>query len=474
MDILVMESSTTSAKAMVYDTIAGSLQVVEKTYYDKKTDDGLQNPEDIFFQTAVLASKICNDRKIGLIVLSGTFHSVMLCDLDMKPKTPSFLWSFTGANELCAGLRSDADFVRLFYETTGCMVHSIYPFFKLKYLKGQGQDIKKCYIMGQGSYNYFRMTGIRAEMDSMASGTGLLNINNLTYDSNLMQELGIHKEQLPRLVKWNETSPLGAEAAHLMGVQAGIPVIATGPDGALNQMGSDALSEGIMTLSVGTSAAMRMSVPKPRLSDDKSTWCYLSPKMWLSGAATSGGCNCVDWIKRLMFPIGTSYEECEKGIGNCTDKAPIFLPFLYGERCPGWNDERRAFFCDVFPQHTSSDYYYSVLEGVLFNIYQCYLKLCDLNGEPQEIRTSGGILNSSRWLHMCADMLGNELTMDTIKHSSMVGGLVLGLELIGQIFDGSAMKADCKKKIVPQLKMHDKYMERFKIYEQHYKRCSEN
>lgn len=466
MDILVLESSTTSAKAMIYDTVSHRVQTAEKAWDGNRPDHGMQDPEDVFHQTLVLARQLCSHRKIEAIALSGTYHSVMLCDRDMKPESPSYLWSYTGAKELCARLRKDKAYVSRYYLATGCMVHSIYPFFKLKHFKEQGIHIDDCYIMDQGSYNFFRLTGVRKVMDSMASGSGLFNINFLDYDRDLLNELGIDQEQLPRLAQWNETSPLTAEAADWLGVKAGISVMTAGPDGAFNQVGSDALSEGIMTLSMGTSAALRMSVPKPRFSEDNSTWCYRSPKKWLSGAAVSGCCNCVDWIKVLMFP-GQTYEDCEKGIGQ-TDKAPVFLPFLYGERCPGWNDERQAAFCGVLPHHTSFDFYYSVLEGVLFNIFQCFQKLCGLNGRPRKIKISGGILNSPRWLQMCADVLGQELILDTLKQSSMAGGLILALELFGLKLDHSALETEKSKIMIPQKQTHERYMDRFKRYEIYY------
>ncbi len=473
MNILVMESSTTSAKVMIYNSTENSLKVAEKPYLDQKTEEGLQDPEAVYMQTLNLAKQICSGSKVDLIALSGTWHSLILCDRDMKPISPSFLWSYTGPNDLCSILRKDSFYTQNFYEKTGCTVYSMYPFFKLKYLSVQGIDISDSYIMGQGSYNYFRLTKVRSVMDSMASGSGLFNINELRYDQALLDELGLRADQLPALNKWSVTNPLSFEAAGILKLQAGIPVINAGPDGALNQVGSNALEEGIMTLSVGTSAALRMSVEKPMLSSDKSTWCYLSPKRWLSGAATSGACNCVDWIKSLMFPAGTAYAECEQEERENFCKAPIFLPFLYGERSPGWNDKRQAAFFNVLPNHNKYDYYYSVQEGVLFNILQCYKKLCALNGIPKKIVISGGILNSSRWIQMCADIINSELTVENAKHSSMVGALILALELANIDLNQLAVYREEKKKIYPQLKMDDFYKERMKLYSKYYESGTE-
>lgn len=132
------------------------------------------------------------------------------------------------------------------------------------------------------------------------------------------------------------------------------------------------------------------------LPEKPSTWCYLSPKAWLSGAATNGCCNCVDWARKSLFPAGTGYGEIEAGV---TDKVttPVFLPFLFGERCPGWDDDRMGGFANVLPRHNANDLYRAVQEGVLFNLYHCYRILAEVNEPPKEIKISGGILNSLEW-----------------------------------------------------------------------------
>ena len=53
------------------------------------------------------------------------------------------------------------------------------------------------------------------------------------------------------LVDYNQTFPLNEEAAAALGVKPGIPVVPTNSDGGLNQVGSGAMEEGVMTFSVG-------------------------------------------------------------------------------------------------------------------------------------------------------------------------------------------------------------------------------
>ncbi|SNS17581.1 gluconokinase [Anaerovirgula multivorans] len=467
MYILVLESSTTSAKAMLYDTEKGTYEVRTKAYTLCYDDITLHDAENVFKETVDLGKELCIGKKIDIISLGGTWHSLVLCNTDMEPQTPVYLWSYTGAADLCKELRKDKRYMKEFYQKTGCMVNGIYPAFKLKLLKEKGYCLDNYLIAGQGTYNMFRLTGERVIMDSMASGTGLLNIHTKQFDADILADLGIKESQISRLVTYKDTFPLSKEGAQMLGIEEGIPVIPTGPDGGLNQVGAGALGDDVMTFSVGTSGAIRLTTQKPIIPEEPSTWCYLSPKAWLSGAATSGCCNCIDWFKNKMFSPNTTYDDIEKGFGNI-ENTPVFLPFLFGERCPGWQDDRNAAFFDIKPFHTANDLYHAVMEGVLFNLYQCYEVLSNINGIPKKIKLSGGILHSSYWTQMCADIFGTDMEVDNVEHSSLLGGVALGMELLGEIQDVKDFITESTKVIHSNLEMADIYAKKYVRYKYWY------
>ena len=103
------------------------------------------------------------------------------------------------------------------------------------------------------------------------------------------------------------------EAAREMDLASGIPVVIGGSDGALNQIGAGAMEEGIMTLSVGTSGALRLASKVPVIPQEPSTWCYyLADGKRIAGAATAGAGNCVEWfVKRLNSHSGLGFSELE-------------------------------------------------------------------------------------------------------------------------------------------------------------------
>ena len=78
------------------------------------------------------------------------------------------------------------------------------------------------------------LTGVWATDLSLASTTGLLNLQSLTWDTGVLRLAGVQADQLPPLV--SPTAVVGgltAEVAAATGLPAGLPVIAGGSDGAM-------------------------------------------------------------------------------------------------------------------------------------------------------------------------------------------------------------------------------------------------
>ncbi len=463
MRILVLESSTTSAKALLYTDRQGVLKVMTEAYLPEYSDGRTQDAEGVFRQTASVGRRAAEGCEVDMIALSGTWHSILACDRFFRPATRTYSWQYMGASAVVQELRKDSAFVKRFYQTTGCMVHGTYPVFKLLHLERQGMDPENLRLMGQGTYNFHRLTGCFLLSESMASGSGFLDIRKKKLSVPVLELAGVRADQFGKLTDCREVRPLSEEGARLLGLKSGIPVLTAHPDGALNQVGAGALGAGVMTLSIGTSAALRLSTLRPVIPEKPSTWCYLSPSGWLSGAATAGACNCVDWVKNRFFPPSVTYREIEAGRVETGD-LPVCLPFLYGERCPGWRDDRKASFFGVGGRHGAADFYFSTLEGVLYNLFQCYEVLCSINGPPRTIKLSGGILHSRIWTQMCCDIFQREMECSDQDQMSLVGGAVLALQQCGVIGNLLDFRAGRGTAVRPNPEKEEQYAERYRRY----------
>lgn len=465
--ILALESSTSSAKAMYYDTESDTYELKARVYdMDYAGIRTAFRPDRVYENMTSLARELVAGRPVDVVTLSSEWHSIGLFDRDFRPCTPMYQWSDSYGAEVSKRLRNNDQYVLDYYSTTGCMVNSIYPFFKLLKMSEE-HDLQDYRILGQGSYNNFRLTGKNITTDCLLSASGLLDIRKLTYALQVKEQLGVSYSQLSEIADYKMQLSVCERAAAELGIKEGTPLILSCADGALNQVGAGALAEGTMTLSVGTSGAIRLSSNAPHLSEDYSTWCYRSPVSWMVGAAINGGTNCIEWFRRLAFDKQISYEEIE-GLASERADGPVFLPFVYGERCPGWRDDIRGGFCGLADGHSKYDMYLAIEEGILFNLKQCYQKLTALQGEPERIRLSGGILYSKKWTQMCADIFGREMEIDRCEQASLMGAVALGKERLGIIEDIKAYFLDSSDVIKPDKNKTEMYNNKYSSYLNYY------
>jgi len=448
---------------VLYDSDAATVETLSQRFEFGQTDPAARDADEAAAQVFALGRQRLAGTSVDLVTLCSTWHGVTIQSGDGHSLTPVYLWPYLGAEGVEAELRKDADFVRWFYGRTGCMVSAIYPALKLKMMVEQGVDTTNGVIMDDGCVMYQRLTGQFATTASLASGSGLLNTHNVAWDDEIPGVMGLGTLTMPELVPSRTTAPLTEAAAHLLGLPAGTPVMAPGPDGGFNQVGDGATKPGIMTFSMGTSGALRVVASAPKISQRMSTWCYRSPDGWLSGAATNGCTNTIDWVRATVMG-GVDFKTIEPQLRPGQVDVPTFLPFHFGERCPGWNAHRRGGFVGLEPQHDGLALYQGVAQGVLFNLRQCFAELVQLNGQPDHIRLSGGVLASPFWTQMAADIMGATLDLSAQANQSSVGAIRLGLTAFGLDEEGPGLSSTPVGVVHPNPDMAAYYDQRYEAY----------
>ncbi len=430
MIVLALESSTSSAKAMLYDNEQGVLAVRSVAYPASISAGGVCDTKAVTTLTLELGREIAQGQPVQAVAICATWHSVSLCRGSLDHPGKAYLWNFLEPSGQCAQIRQDAALTDELYRRTGCMPHVTYSRHALRYLASQGADIQDGPLISQGGYTFHVLTGEWRESISTMCGSGLVNVRTLAYDDFAVEWTGVKREQLPPLATFCDTAPLTDEGAKLLGLAPGIPVVPAFPDGALNQLAAGAMGRGRMTLSIGTSAAIRLSTNEPKLPENHALWCYYGVDGWMTGAAIAGACNCVNWFMNHALGQKLRFSDLEEGAWSA-ERLPVFLPFLFGERCPGWNDARRGGFLGISPEHGAPELYRGLLAGIVCNLYQCYETLCKTAGEPADVRVSGGVLNSAGWTQMLADFLQRELLCADEPNASTIGAALLAAHAAG-------------------------------------------
>lgn len=434
MQILVLEASTSSAKAMVFDSSRGVLSL-KTTPYQKRYSDGItQDAKQVLLELCALARPLVRGRDIQAVSVVGAWHNLLLLDENNEPASRSYSWAYNQAAPYADTLRKNKEKTLELYHKTGCMVHSTYPAYRLPYLKQQGLTLQKGQkVSCQGSYIFSQLTGDLVESVSMASASGFLNIHTLQWEQEALWLSGIDESYFAALKTHLDVYGLSRRGCELLSLRENTPVIPAHPDGAMNQVGEGALQDNVMTISMGTSGALRMANNAAALPDKPGTWCYYAPGKWLVGAATAGCTNCLDWYSQKVLRGQYTLNQLDGMIGALNTKTPDFLPFIAGERCPGWDDSRLGGFLNAGQEHGTAEFYLAILKGVVFNLFQCYTLLGSMKKPPEEIRVSGGVAHSEKWSCILASCLGKEIRVSNEGQASMMGGCALALFYLGAI-----------------------------------------
>jgi gluconokinase len=111
----------------------------------------------------------------------------------------------------------------------------------------------------------------------------------------------------------------------------------------------------------------------------------------------------------------------------------FFLPYLTGQRCPGWRDKAKASFLGLTLDTGPEDLLRATLERVCFSLREIVEILEGIVGRFQRIWASGGFTASNDWCQLLADVLGRPLDVHPEPHASVRGAALLAMKAIGWI-----------------------------------------
>jgi gluconokinase len=110
------------------------------------------------------------------------------------------------------------------------------------------------------------------------------------------------------------------------------------------------------------------------------------------------------------------------------------LPFLAGERSPGWAGRARATIHGLTLATTPLDILQAGLESVAYRIALVFELLRPvLSADPQVVASGGALLHSPTWLKIITDVLGQPVFVSKVQEASGRGAALLALEELGAL-----------------------------------------
>ncbi len=243
--VLALDVGSSSVRAQGFDDRAEPVDELRKEEYQGG------DPEEI----VRLVRKAMGGRDEGAAAIGSSCfgHSLLALGADGKPLTPVLGWRDTrssGAAD-CLRRRVDADAV---HARTGAYLHPSFWPAKLAWLAETDPDVFRsaARFVSFCDYLYEQLLGVAPSCSlSIASGTGLLDLNEQRWDAELLEILSLDESRLPRI----SGDPHGTWYPAMI-------------DGACSNLGAGCTGKTRAALMVGTSGALRILYeterPRPR------------------------------------------------------------------------------------------------------------------------------------------------------------------------------------------------------------------
>ncbi len=397
-----------------------------------------QDPDEVLSAVisvvAALAKNI-HPQDVGALVFSGILHSMLPVDKHCRPLTRALLWTDMRAKQQSDALSGHLDSNEV-YRHTGCTINPTYYPARLQWFKQEARDIlKKTHkFISIKEYVLYHLFGKFTVDRSMASGTGIWNMSALDWDKDLLADIGFDSRLFSEGTEpTTDIGGLKREPALKMGLHPGTPGIIGATDGPLAHLGSVGLDDTGMSLTVGTSAAMRKIEPKPTVNIETGTWCYyLLDGFWITGGVIQDAGNVFGWLSDTFFEkdFRTIFNLVEKSVKNIPPGADglFFFPFMAGERSPRYNPEARAAVIGMTFSHKKEHILRSLMEGIAYRISTLYRILS--KGDDYRLVLTGGILDSPTWMQVTADFLGRSLWKSGKRYAAAWGAILLAMRAL--------------------------------------------
>lgn len=424
-----IDIGTTATKAVCFDINGKVIRQFSHSYpmYHPKPDWSVQKPNEILDAVLACIAEITKGIKPEFISFSSAMQSIIAVNKDGNPITDAVLWADNRSHTWAEKLKNSKQ-GKDFYQKTGIPIHPFSPMTKIAWFKEFDTEVflKTYKFISIKEYVWQKLTGEYAIDSSMASGTGLMNIHTLKWETDILDYLTIREKQLSTIYSpTHQGKGLADNFLYILG----------GGDGALANLGTGAMKQGRIALTIGTSGAVRLPIDKPYIDAAMRTQCYhLIGNQYLKLGAINNGAIILQWLKESILKTNDSFEtlfeEAEKIPAG--SEGLLFVPYLLGERAPIWDASAEGTLLGIRIIHSSAHFIRATLEGILFGLLSVTeILLPDLDKRHETtIMASGGFGKSELWLQMVADIFQMNVAISETTEGSAWGAVLLGMKSI--------------------------------------------
>lgn len=470
-----IDLGTSSVKLVLMENTGKIIKVLSKEYpisFPKELWSE-QNPKDWYEQAVIGMKELTKDidkEQVGGISFGGQMHGLVILDENDEVLRPAILWNDGRTQKECDYLNKTIGQDKI-SKYTGNMALTGFTAPKLLWVKENEPDIfaKIKKIMLPKDYLIYKFTNVHATDVSDASGMLLFDVEHKCWSKEMIDIVGIKKEQLAKVFEsYQVVGNLTEAAASALGLTTDVKVVAGAGDNAAGAVGTGTLKHGMCSVSLGTSGTVFIASDSYAVDDKNAlhSFAHANGKYHFLGCMLSAASANRWWMENIL---GTSDHAAEqnKFIGFGENKV-FFLPYLSGERTPHNNPYAKGAFIGMTMDTQRGQMTQAVLEGVSYALRDAVEIARSFGIKIDRIRITGGGAKSKLWCELMANIMNVTVDKVACEEGPGYGAAILAAVGCGE-FATVEEAADKLVKVTESIEPTKEYAQKYEVLYQKFR-----
>ncbi|WGV99753.1 glycerol kinase GlpK [Vibrio sp. YMD68] len=447
--IVALDQGTTSSRAVILDHDANIVSVSQREFTQIYPKGGWveHDPLEIWAtQSATLVevlgkSSIRSDQIAAIGITNQRETTVVWNKETGKPVYNAIVWQCRRTASICEELK-ERGLEQYVQDTTGLILDPYFSGTKIKWIldnvEGAREDAEagKLLFGTVDTWLVWKMTQGRVHVTDYtnASRTMLFNINDLTWDEKLLNELGIPASMMPDARRsseiYGETNIGGKGGTR-------IPIAGIAGDQQAALYGQMCVEAGQAKNTYGTGCFLLMNTGQTKVSSKNGLLTTLAcgpnggPAYALEGAVFMGGAS-IQWLRDEMKLLSDAKDSEYFATKVDSSNGVYVVPAFTGLGAPYWDAYARGTIVGLTRGVNSNHIIRATLEGIAYQTRDVLDAMqADSGIKLSSLRVDGGAVANNFLMQFQSDVLDTEVHRPEVTEVTAIGAAYLAGLAVG-------------------------------------------
>jgi glycerol kinase len=349
-----------------------------------------------------------------------------------KPLCNAVSWQCRRSVQICDRLAPSAG---MFRARTGLPLAPLVSAGKWAWMLENEADIQELAASGNvcfgtvDSWLIYKLTGGSCHVTDLsnASRTGLLNLDSLAWDEELLQLFGIPFVAMPQLIP--SSGVIGVCSA-IPGLRE-VPIVAAIGDSHAALVGHGSYAPGTIKATYGTGSSLMALTPSlakdtPALARTIAWSIGGDAQFALEGNIAMAG-SAVQWVGEFLGLVNPTAKVVALANSVPDSNGIYFVPAMVGLGAPHWDSAARGVITGLGRSHTAAHLARAALDSIAYQVADVFFAMQAATTVPlSALHADGGATRNSELMQFQADILATPVLRSSNEELSALGAAWLG------------------------------------------------